>query len=119
QLLIRTLPDIFSAEITPRKQIESAVTYAPNISREIEKIDWTETDEAIYNKIRGLNPWPVAYTKFEGQRMKVTTANLTNEKQLSAEPGQVVEVSEAGIKVVCGNQKIVNLTTIQIAGKKR
>ena len=50
-------------------QDESLVTFARNISREQERIDWTKGGKAIYDQIRGLHPWPVAYTVFQGEEM--------------------------------------------------
>src|SRR5699024_4426766 len=58
QLLKETLPKLFSGDITPIKQDEEHSTFAPNITREQEKIDWSKDHEAVYNKIRGLHPWP-------------------------------------------------------------
>src|SRR5690625_3731406 len=63
-LLKATLPAIFSRQINPQKQDNTLATYAPNISREQERIDWSKSNEAVYNKIRGLHPWPVAYTTY-------------------------------------------------------
>src|SRR5690625_7642079 len=62
-LLMDTMPKLFAGEMTPEKQDEQKATYAPNIKRSQEKIDWTEDNTTVYNHIRGLHPWPVAYTK--------------------------------------------------------
>ena len=62
---------LIQGKLEPIKQSEAEVTFAYNIKREQEKIDWTKTGEEVYNHIRGLNPWPVAYTTLAGQVIKV------------------------------------------------
>lgn len=71
KLLSETIPALVSGNLTPIKQNEDEATFAFNIKREQEKIDWTRSGEEIYNHIRGLHPWPVAYTTLDGQVMKV------------------------------------------------
>ena len=70
-LLSKTVPLLIQGKLEPIKQNEEEVTFAYNIKREQEKIDWTKTGEEVYNHIRGLNPWPVAYTTLAGQVVKV------------------------------------------------
>lgn len=117
-LLIRTLPSIFSGTNERIKQDESKATYAPNITREQEKIDWTKSNEQVYNHIRGLHPWPVAYTTFKGERLKIWWGEIDNQTY-DGEPGEIVSISENYFTVVCGNGKGIRLTEIQPSGKKR
>ena len=70
KLLTETLPKLIQGELTPIKQNEEEATFASNIKREQEKIDWTQAGEDIYNHIRGLSPWPVAYTVLDGTVLK-------------------------------------------------
>src|SRR5699024_5106708 len=58
-LLVNTLPKLFNQDVTPLKQDEERATYAPNIQRKQERIDWTKSNDDVYNHIRGLHPWPV------------------------------------------------------------
>ena len=69
-LLKNTLPSILEGTNERMAQDESLVTFARNISREQERIDWSKGGKAIYDKIRGLHPWPVAYTVFQGEHVK-------------------------------------------------
>ncbi|MFJ5622166.1 methionyl-tRNA formyltransferase [Peribacillus loiseleuriae] len=117
-LLADTIPKLFKREITPVKQNDAEATFAPNIKREQEKIDWDKNGEDIYNHVRGLNPWPVAYTLLNGETLKVWT---TKKIQLSskAQPGVVIDVLEEGFVVGTGNTTAVLILELQPAGKKK
>lgn len=117
-LLAETIPKLFNREITPVKQNDAKATFAPNIKREQEKIDWDKSGEDIYNHVRGLNPWPVAYTLLKGETLKVWT---TKKIQLSSpvQPGVVIDVLEEGFVVGTGNTTAVLILELQPAGKKK
>lgn len=118
-LLMDTLPKLFTGEITPVKQDDSKATFASNIKREQEKIDWQRSNRDIYNQIRGLHPWPVAFTTYQNKTMKIWWAEPLD-IQYQGEPGEIaaIEQNEAFI-VICGNQKGLKVTEIQPEGKKR
>lgn len=118
KLLLETLPKLIAGELTPIKQDDSKATFAPNITREQEKIDWNQSNLEIYNQIRGLNPWPVAFTTYEKKGMKIWAAELADEHYEQA-PGEIIQVDETGFVVVCGNKKGIRITEIQPAGKRR
>ncbi len=118
QLLMETLPKLFQHNITPVPQDEEQATYATNIKREQEKIDWNSSNEAIYNHIRGLHPWPVAFTLYEGKTLKIWWAEK-DDHTYKGTPGEIVNVTENSFIVVCGDQKGLKVTEIQPAGKKR
>lgn len=119
ELLIETLPSLFAGDITPIEQDDSKATFASNIKREQELIDWNRTSIEIYNQIRGLHPWPVAFTTYQGDIMKVWWAELTD-KQFDGSPGEIVaKEQDEAIIVVCGDRHGIKLTEIQPAGKKR
>ncbi|GEN30379.1 methionyl-tRNA formyltransferase [Cerasibacillus quisquiliarum] len=118
-LLLDTLPDIFEGKIKAIPQDETKATFASNITRRDEKIDWSKSHIEVYNQIRGLNPWPVAFTTFNNKTVKIWWAEL-DEKTYDCHPGEIVDVvNEEAIVVCCGNQKAVRITEIQPAGKKR
>ncbi|WP_223700280.1 methionyl-tRNA formyltransferase [Sutcliffiella deserti] len=117
-LLSQTLPLLFEGKLTPIKQISDDATFAGNIKREQEKIDWNKTGEEIYNQIRGLHPWPVAYTNLEGQVMKVWWGEKV-EKDSTASPGTIIGKEEDGFLVKTGNTISIKITDLQLAGKKR
>ncbi|WP_343310462.1 methionyl-tRNA formyltransferase [Bacillus atrophaeus] len=118
ELLSQTVPDVIKGNVTPIQQDEGKATYAPNIKREQELIDWSRSGEDLYNQVRGLNPWPVAYTTLNGQNLKIWSAKKTP-AQKKAEPGTVIAVEENGIVVATGNETALLVTELQPAGKKR
>lgn len=118
ELLKDTLPKLLNGNISPVKQNDSEATFAPNIKREQEKIDWAKSGEEIYNHIRGLHPWPVAFTHYEGKVMKIWWGEKI-ESTSDAEPGTVLYTDSDGPVVATGNSTAIKLTDIQPAGKKR
>lgn len=117
-LLMDTLPQLFNDELQPKKQNDEKATFARNIKREEEKLQFTRTNEEVYNHIRGLNPWPVAFTTFEDKQIKVWWAQPVD-VAYNAEPGEIVEIDKESFTVVCGNQKGIKMIEVQPAGKKR
>ncbi|MDC3412895.1 methionyl-tRNA formyltransferase [Terrihalobacillus insolitus] len=117
-LLKDTLPKLFLGEIEPVKQTESEATFAATIKREQEMIDWNRTHTQIYNHIRGLHPWPVAFTYYKDRIMKLWWAEM-DERTFTADPGEIVDIQKDGFVVACGNGKGVKITSLQPAGKKR
>ncbi|WP_413380051.1 methionyl-tRNA formyltransferase [Alkalihalobacillus sp. 1P02AB] len=117
KLLMETIPALLEQKVTPIAQNDKEATFARNISREMEKLDWTKTGEELYNQVRGLHPWPVAYTSFEGKPLKVWWAEkVANQPGPS---GEVIKVEENGLIVATGNETALKLTEIQPSGKKR
>lgn len=117
-LLIETLPKIFSGDIDPKQQDESLATYAPNITRQLEEINWQHSHEEVYNHIRGLRPWPVAYTTLENEPLKVWWGEKDG-NTYDGVPGEIVEITDDAIIVVCGDQRTIRLKEIQPAGRRR
>lgn len=119
-LLIETIPRLLQGELKAVPQDHEAATYARNISREDERIDWSRSSRDIFNHIRGLHPWPTAFTLWEGNVFKVWAAEPPRADDLKAgseTPGTVLEVADSGIRVRTGNGSI-RLTVIQPFGKK-
>lgn len=116
-LLKETLPAIINGTNNRQPQDDSEATFASNISRDDEKIDWQQPAEAIYNHIRGLSPWPVAYTIMDDANMKLYAAHIVTNKK--GKPGEIIETTKKAIIVGTGSQDAIALTDIQVAGKKR
>lgn len=87
-LLLATLPDLIEGKLQPEPQNHEEATYAPNLSREDERIDWSRSTLSVYNQIRGLNPFPVAFTTYHGEVMKVWAASPPGEKNVAVTTGQ-------------------------------
>ena len=117
-LLAETLPKLLAGEITPIPQKDEEATFAPNLKRSDEKIDWSTSGEEVYNKIRGLNPWPVAFTLYQGKVMKVWAGKKVTKTEEAA-PGTIVEITDQGPVIATGNDTYIQLTEVQPAGKKK
>lgn len=115
-LLLATLPEYLAGKITPQKQDESLVTFSPNITREEEAIDWEKSATAIANQVRGMHPWPVAYTMFEDKRWKLYQVSV-KEGQTTAKPGTIISVDKKELTVACGQGTILSIDCLQPAGK--
>ncbi len=118
-LLLSTIPNIISGNINLIRQNEEEATFAWNIKREDEKIDFSKTTREIYNQIRGLNPWPGAYAILSGRIIKIWASRygdkFFNEEVLN---GQIVELYKDGIGVKTSNGEII-ITELQLEGKRR
>ncbi len=115
--LIEVLPNIYSGNYTKTEQDETLVTYSPNITREQEKIDFNQSTSVVYNQIRGLNPWPVAYFIFNQKRYKVfasTKKIINHDYQI----GEIIAISNLGVEIAT-NDGIINIIELQPAGKKK
>lgn len=117
-LLLEILPSIIDRTAPRIRQEESEVTYAFNITREDEKIDFSKTKRQVYNQIRGLNSWPGAYTRLNGKLMKVWECYQTENSFPTLLDGQITNLYPDGIGVKVSNGEIV-LTVIQPEGKKK
>ncbi|QFF98486.1 methionyl-tRNA formyltransferase [Psychrobacillus glaciei] len=117
-LLKETLPSIISKTNKRVIQDESQVTFAKNISREQERIDWNKSALAIHNQIRGLHPWPVAYTTLDEQSVKVWKAD-TIQVNTKEQPGKVVQIESDYFVVQTGFEEAIRINELQPAGKKK
>ncbi len=86
-LLIETLEGLSNGTISPVKQDNNLSCYAPMLDKKIAKIHWGDTAEDIHNLIRGLNPWPVAYTYYKNKTMKIHQSEIVN-TEVTFEPGK-------------------------------
>ena len=118
KLLSETLPLLLDGRLTPKPQNNEAATFAANIKREQEKIIWSRTGEEIYNHIRGLNPWPVAFTTLNGQVIKIWRAEkLTDQKSVT--PGTILTIEPDGFSVSTGNETAIKIIELQPSGKTK
>jgi methionyl-tRNA formyltransferase len=117
ELLSETLPLLLAGRLTPKPQNEAEATFATNIKREQEKINWEKTGEEIYNHIRGLNPWPVAFTTMEGQVLKIWQSEKVI--GLKSEPGKILKIESDGFTVGTGNDTAIKIIELQPSGKTK
>ena len=112
-----TLKAIINTELVPEKQDDSISSYAPIMTKELGKINWDRSAEAISNLVRGTDPWPSAYTLYDNSVLKLF-APVVLDKQSKEKPGTIVAVSSEGIDIASADY-IVRIKEIQISGKKR
>lgn len=117
-LLIETLPSIINGTNNRIKQNNEEVTYAFNIKREDERINFSKTKREIYNHIRGLNSWPGAYCMYEGKILKVWESYITDNYFTNLFDGQITKIYDDGFGVKVSNGEIV-FTTVQLEGKNK
>lgn len=117
-LLMDTLPDIFSGKNVSIEQDEAEVTFSPMISKEQEKIDWKQTATEVYNLIRALRPAPGAYTLIDEKRFKIWNSEVIDE-QTAKNPGTIIKLDKEQLHVACGGRTVLSLKEVQPAGKKR
>ncbi len=115
-LAIDTLRKYDRGEIALAPQDHTRATLAPMLKREDGRIDWSQSAPQIYNRIRGLDPWPGAFTTFRGHVCHIW--GRPEAKQETAAPGSLV-VSEGNIFVSCGAGTSLRLEFVQLEGKKR
>lgn len=117
-LLLDTLPAIFAGTNEAIEQDEADVSFSPMISKEQEKIDWTQTARAIFNHVRALRPAPGAYTLLEGERFKIWDTEALSDVSDQV-PGTILKVAKEELWVTCGAGTVLSLKEVQPAGKKR
>ncbi len=116
-LLSKTLTAVKQGTAAAVPQDPAQVSYAPMLDKSICPIDWNESAQQIHNKVRGLNPWPVATALFGGKRFKIyQTAVIPVEH--GAAPGTVLGLTKTGLRIACG-QDAVEIRILQAEGGKR
>ena len=117
ELCVKTLEALENKTATWEPQGETTTSYARMLDKELGNIKWENTAVQIERLIRGLNPWPSAYTDWNGKVMKIWEADVV-EKNSESTPGTIVKVEKDGFYVQTGDGQI-KVTALQIPGKKR
>jgi methionyl-tRNA formyltransferase len=119
ELVVRTIPDYVAGKVSPRPQPTEGVSYAPKIKKQDGQINWTQPARTIWNRVRGLVPWPGAYTHLPLQPkpclLKIWEAEPTGQ---SGSAGQILSADKSGIVVGCG-QDALRILLLQLEGGKR
>ena len=120
-LLKETLPNIFTGNIAPEKQDDSLATFARNILREDEKIDWNKSARQIFNQIRALDPTPGAFTYLDENILKIWNSEVVDleENFSSKKVGTIIKQDKKHIYLLCGENTVLKVKELQISGKKR
>lgn len=114
-LLNETLDLLVQGKLVPEKQDEALSCYAPMLKKEDGLIDWTRDARTIRNLVRGMTPWPGAFTYLDGKLVKVYRTRIGEGE---GAPGTVIAAGRDGIEVACGGGSLL-LDELQLEGKKR
>ena len=118
EALLKALDALVDNSLVAEVQDDALNCYAPKISKEEARLDWSLSATALDLKIRAFNPFPVAFTTLGDDRLRVWAADLEASHQHQASPGTLLKCDSRGIWVACGQGALV-LTEIQLPGKKR
>jgi len=102
ELLGETLALVAQGKVAPIPQDSSRATYAPLLTRDIERINWQEPAQNVHNLVRGLNPWPGAYSGHKGRILKIWRTKLGDQRQDSLVPGRITAITGSGFVVETG-----------------
>ncbi len=124
--VVEALELIEQGSINPVKQDESAATHVSMINKELGRINWSDAAERIERYVRGLNPWPSAYSSFKGKNLKIWRSHVVPSEELDSKgvnpadykAGQVCFVNKKCVFVATGDG-VLSLDEIQLEGKKR
>jgi methionyl-tRNA formyltransferase len=119
ELLIETLDAIEAGAARETPQDESLVSYAPKLAKGEGLVKWALPASQIHNLVRGLWPWPHAYTYLGNTRYILHRSRLSARPTLNEAPGTIVHASPIdGLHVVCGDRTTLELVDIQLEGKR-
>lgn len=116
---IEALRKLQAGELTPVKQSEVTATYAHKIDKQQAKINWHSSSVEIERCIRAYNPWPIAFTTFMGESVRIWSAAIVEAASSKpiAIPGTILSIDKQGIVVETGNG-VLRILTMQFPGKK-
>jgi methionyl-tRNA formyltransferase len=117
-LLLDVVEQIVSGTVQEERQDDSAATYAARLTKEEGLIDWTLPAPSIHNRVRGLYPWPHAYSHLEGARVIVLKTRVQPETGGGAQPGTVIAVRRDAIDVATGRDGRLAIEHVQPEGRR-
>lgn len=119
-LLVSTLKKLEHGELIPQKQDDTLATYAAKIENSDCRIDFSQSAYTVFNLVRGLSPFPLAYCKHNGKMLKIIDCRVMNDgkQYLSAKCGEVVSLDKGCIAVKC-NEGILSIRSVLPEGKSR
>jgi methionyl-tRNA formyltransferase len=116
-LLVKTLEGLENDSIKPQKQDESLSSYSPMLTKELGRINWNEDSTIVYDLIRGVTPWPGAYSFYNDKVIKIWKADKGIQGDY-LNPGEVLEITKEGIKIACKKGFILIKELQEVGGKR-
>jgi methionyl-tRNA formyltransferase len=118
-LLVRSIPRYVAGELPPRPQPAQGASYAPKIKKEDGRLDWSQPARVLWNRVRGLVPWPGAFTSIPGkpqpQLLKIWEAQVV---EATGPQGELLRADKSGLLVGCGEQAL-RISVLQIEGGRK
>lgn len=118
ELMVETLEGLREGTLDPQPQDDAQATYAPKITQEMARLDWTKSAQELHHWVRALEPVPGAFTLFRGRRLKVHRTRVLPEAPAKGEPGAIVGVGEEGLRVAASDG-VLELVEVHPEGKRR
>ena len=115
ETMAETLDLLMAGKLQPEKQDDSLSCYAPMLKKELGAINWNAAAATISNLVRGVTPWPGAYTMFDGKVVKIHKVRVGSGK---GTPGEILNAGKTGIEAACADGSII-IEELQLEGKKR
>ena len=115
--LLQTIKQITEGSVVRNKQNDAKASYAPLLTKELERINWLLPAQEIYNLVRGLNPWPVAFSIFKGKKLKIWQTKVIDNVTIG-EIGTVLSLTETGFTVQTG-KGILEILELQPESKRK
>ena len=119
-LLLATIPDFVAGKIQPRPQPAQGVCYARKITKEDGHLDWNQSAQVLWDRVRAFTPWPGAFASLSGETkpllLKIWEAEIA--PQFSGTPGEILQTDKSGIVIACGEQAL-RVLELQREGGKR
>jgi methionyl-tRNA formyltransferase len=117
KLLVRVLDKQPPGQFSLTPQDKARVSWAPKLTKEMGAIDWKKQARSIFDQVRGLQPWPGAYTFYNGKMLKITRTEISTENAGRSAPGQVINVGKDGFQVACSDKALLIKEVQPQAGK--
>ena len=119
EIIISTLDDLDSGKASRIKQDNENSSYAKMLSKEMGNLDFNKSAVELERLIRGLNPWPSAYTRLEGKLLKIFEAEVIDDDMSDGDtPGKIIAIDKKSFTIKCGTGAL-RIMNLQLEGKKR
>jgi methionyl-tRNA formyltransferase len=118
-VMVETLRRLERGDLVAQRQDDSQATLAPILKKEDGRIDWNLSAIDIWNRTRGLTPWPGAYTTFRGKRLHIWSASRPLGQETSSLPAGTLIADRTKLGIVCGGQTTLDVQEIQLEGRNR
>lgn len=115
-LLLETIDELEQGTIVRVPQDDAQSSYAPMLTKELGRIDWSKPADELERLVRGLNSWPSAYTRLHGKTLKIWDADVVSAS--GGEPGKVLQADKNGLVIRAG-EGALRIVSLQLEGKKR